>query len=82
LPDGQGERDRAVSHDGDEGSGYWIGKKRVAVVRDGRPRTADRLTPDILAHFHVATAAAFLKSSTTATPRREVAALGPVVQRA
>ena len=70
---------------GDEGSGYWIGKEAlVAVVRhvDGRgPQT--QLTPDILAHFHVATAAALLQIVYDRdVPRREVAALGPVVLRA
>jgi len=70
---------------GDEGSGYWIGKEAlVAVVRhvDGRgPQT--QLTPDILAHFRVSNAAAFLQIVYDRdVPRREVAALGPVVQRA
>ena len=70
---------------GDEGSGYWIGKEAlVAVVRhvDGRG-SQTQLTPDILAHFHVATAAALLQIVYDRdVPRREVAALGPVVQRA
>jgi len=70
---------------GDEGSGYWIGKEAlIAVVRhvDGRgPQT--QLAPDILAHFHVATAAALLQIVYDRdVPRREVAALGPVVQSA
>jgi N-acetylglucosamine kinase-like BadF-type ATPase len=70
---------------GDEGSGYWIGKEAlVAVVRhvDGRgPHT--QLTPDILAHFRVASAAALLQIVYDRdVPRREVAVLGPVVQRA
>jgi N-acetylglucosamine kinase-like BadF-type ATPase len=70
---------------GDEGSGYWIGRRALAaVVRevDGRgPRTA--LTEDVLAHFGVADAAGLVRVVYhREVPRGNVATLGPIVQRA
>ena len=70
---------------GDEGSGYWIGRRALAaVVRevDGRgPRT--RLTADVLAHFDVPDAAALVSVVyDRKLPRHGVATLGPVVQAA
>lgn len=70
---------------GDEGSGYWIGRRALeAVVRDvdGRgPHTA--LTAAILAHFSLPRAE-LLVSEIYHQPhgRRAIAALGPVVDRA
>jgi N-acetylglucosamine kinase-like BadF-type ATPase len=69
---------------GDEGSGYWIGRKALAaVVRDvdGRgPET--RLTVEVLAHFGVPNATGLVRVVyDRETPRKQVAALGPVVQR-
>jgi N-acetylglucosamine kinase-like BadF-type ATPase len=70
---------------GDEGSGYWIGRHALAaVVRavDGRgPRT--ELTEDVLAHFGVPNAAGLVDIVyNREVPRRNVATLGPIVQRA
>jgi N-acetylglucosamine kinase-like BadF-type ATPase len=70
---------------GDEGSGYWIGRQALAaVVRevDGRgPRT--ELTDDVLAHFGVPNAAGLIQVVyNREVPRRNVATLGPIVQRA
>jgi N-acetylglucosamine kinase-like BadF-type ATPase len=70
---------------GDEGSGYWIGSRALtAVVRDadGRgPHT--RLTSDVLAFFGVADAPALVRIVYERdVPRRNVAGLGPIVQRA
>ena len=70
---------------GDEGSGYWIGRQALmAVVRaaDGRgPRT--RLTEDVLAHFGVADAAGLVRVVYDRdVPRKSVATVGAVVQRA
>ena len=70
---------------GDEGSGYWIGRRALAaVVRevDGRgPRT--RLTADVLEHFGVVDAAALVSVVyNREMPRHSVATLGPVVQAA
>jgi N-acetylglucosamine kinase-like BadF-type ATPase len=70
---------------GDEGSGYWIGRHAVmAVVRavDGRgPRT--RLTEDVLQHFGVDDATAFVRIVYDRdAPRKSVATVCPVVQRA
>jgi N-acetylglucosamine kinase-like BadF-type ATPase len=70
---------------GDEGSGYWIGRRALtAVVRevDGRgPRT--RLTEDVMAHFGVADAAELVRIVYDRdVPRSSVATLGPVVQKA
>src|ERR1700687_3539971 len=70
---------------GDEGSGYWIGRRALtAVVReaDGRgPHT--RLTEDVLAHFGVTDAAGLVRIVYDSdVPRSSVATLGPVVERA
>ena len=70
---------------GDEGSGYWIGRRALAaVVRevDGRgPET--RLTADVLAHFGVADATGLVHIVYNRDlPRRSVATLGPIVQKA
>jgi N-acetylglucosamine kinase-like BadF-type ATPase len=70
---------------GDEGSGYWIGRQALtAVVRaaDGRgPRT--RLTEDVLAHFAVPDAAGLVRIVYNRdVPRKSVATVGNVVQRA
>ena len=70
---------------GDEGSGYWIGRRAVmAVVRaaDGRgPRT--RLTDDVLKHFDVGDAAGLIQVVYNRdVPRKSIATVGPVVQRA
>jgi N-acetylglucosamine kinase-like BadF-type ATPase len=86
--DGQGRAARSGGWGhmiGDEGSGYWIGKEALAaVVRDvdGRgPQT--RLTRDVLAHFGVHDAAGLVQIVYDRDmPRRQVAALGPVVQEA
>lgn len=70
---------------GDEGSGYWIGRRAlVAVMRDvdGRgPRTA--LTREVLHHFSLARPDA-LVAEVYHQPqgRRAIAALGAVVDRA
>jgi N-acetylglucosamine kinase-like BadF-type ATPase len=70
---------------GDEGSGYWIGREALAaVVRevDGRgPRTG--LTDAVLAHFGVADATGLVHIVYNRdVPRKQVATLGPTVQRA
>jgi N-acetylglucosamine kinase-like BadF-type ATPase len=70
---------------GDEGSGYWIGSRALsAVVRDvdGRgPHT--RLTGAVLEFFGVADAAGLVRIVYDRdVPRRNVAGLGPIVQRA
>jgi glucosamine kinase len=70
---------------GDEGSGYWIGRQALAaIVRevDGRgPRT--QLTDDVLSHFGVPNAAGLVHIVyNREVPRRNVATLGPIVQRA
>jgi N-acetylglucosamine kinase len=70
---------------GDEGSGYWIGRRAImAVVRaaDGRgPRT--ELTEGVLAHFGVGDAAGLVHVVYDRdAPRKNVATVGPVVQRA
>lgn len=70
---------------GDEGSGYWIGRRALAaVVRqvDGRgPET--RLTADVLAHFGVPDAAGLVRIVYKRdVPRGNVATLGPIVQKA
>jgi N-acetylglucosamine kinase-like BadF-type ATPase len=70
---------------GDEGSRYWIGREAIgAVVRaaDGRgPRT--RLTEEVLRHFAVRDAAALVHIVYDRdAPRKNVAAVCPVVQRA
>jgi len=70
---------------GDEGSGYWIGRRALtAVVReaDGRgPRT--RLTEDVLRHFGVAHTAALVHVVYHRdVPRSRIGTLGAVVQKA
>jgi N-acetylglucosamine kinase-like BadF-type ATPase len=70
---------------GDEGSGYWIGRQALAaVVRevDGRgPKT--QLTEDVLRHFGVPDATALVHVVyNREVPRKNVATLGPIVQRA
>jgi N-acetylglucosamine kinase-like BadF-type ATPase len=70
---------------GDEGSGYWIGRRALAaVVRDvdGRgPRTW--LTHAVLDHFGVRDAAGLIHIVyNREVPRASVATLGPVVQAA
>jgi N-acetylglucosamine kinase-like BadF-type ATPase len=70
---------------GDEGSGYWIGSRALsAIVRhaDGRgPHT--RLTADVLELFGVADVPALVRIVYDRdVPRRNVAGLGPIVQRA
>jgi N-acetylglucosamine kinase len=70
---------------GDEGSGYWIGRHAMtAVVRalDGRG-PATRLTGDVLAHFNVSDGAGLVQIVYhREVPRKNVAMLGPLVQRA
>jgi N-acetylglucosamine kinase-like BadF-type ATPase len=70
---------------GDEGSGYWIGREALsAVVRafDGRgPST--RLLDDVLEHFAIEDISGLPRIVYDRNlPRRSVAALGPIVQRA
>ena len=70
---------------GDEGSGPWIGRQALAAVvraADGRgPRT--QLTEDVLAHFGAPDAADLVRAVyNRELPRRHVAALGPIVERA
>lgn len=70
---------------GDEGSGYWIGREALAAVTragDGRgPKT--RLTGDILTHFDVADVSRLPRIVyDLEAPRRSVAAVGPIVERA
>ncbi len=70
---------------GDEGSGYWIGREAVAAVMragDGRG-PATRLTAEILAHFDVADVSRLPRIVYDRdVPRVNVAALGPIVQKA
>jgi N-acetylglucosamine kinase-like BadF-type ATPase len=70
---------------GDEGSGYWIGRRALAAVvreADGRgPETC--LTADVLAHFGVTDPSALVRIVYNRDlPRVNVATLGPIVQRA
>jgi N-acetylglucosamine kinase-like BadF-type ATPase len=70
---------------GDEGSGFWIGRQALmAVVReaDGRgPRTG--LTALVLEHFTLEQASGLVHEVYDQTsPRKAVAALGPIVERA
>jgi N-acetylglucosamine kinase len=70
---------------GDEGSGYWIGRKALAAAvreADGRgPRT--RLTPLILEHFNLTQAAGLVREVyDKGLQRPAIAALGPIVERA
>ena len=70
---------------GDEGSGFWIGREAVAAVMraaDGRG-PATRLTQEILAHFTAEDVSRLPRIVYDRDePRRRVAALGPIVQRA
>lgn len=70
---------------GDEGSGYWIGREALmAVVRaaDGRG-PATELTREVLAHFQIIDTAELRPIVyDRELPRMNVAALGPIVQRA
>jgi N-acetylglucosamine kinase-like BadF-type ATPase len=70
---------------GDEGSGYWIGRQALsAVVRaaDGRG-PATRLTAEVLEHFKIDDVVALPQIVYDRDwPRKSVAALGPLVQRA
>lgn len=70
---------------GDEGSGYWIGRRALAAVvrdADGRgPRTA--LTPMVLAHFGLARPEQLVAEIyDNVTGRRAIASLGATVERA
>lgn len=70
---------------GDEGSGYWIGRRALAAVTreaDGRgPRT--RLTPLVLEHMGLAGPEALVSEIYDhANGRHRIAALGPTVDRA
>lgn len=70
---------------GDEGSGYWIGRKALAAVvreADGRgPRT--QLSARILEHFGLTEASGLVREVYDKGLRRQaVAALGPVVEGA
>jgi N-acetylglucosamine kinase-like BadF-type ATPase len=70
---------------GDEGSGYWIGRRALsAVVRhtDGRgPATS--VTPRVLEHFGVTTVSELVQEVHLRDPRRHrVASLGEAVQAA
>ena len=70
---------------GDEGSGYWIGRRALAAVvrdADGRgPRTA--LTPMVLAHFELdRTEQLVAEIYDNVTGRHAIASLGPTVERA
>jgi len=70
---------------GDEGSGYWIGREALAAVMragDGRG-PATRLRPDVLAHFGIADVSRLPRIVYDRDiPRKSVAALGPIVDRA
>jgi N-acetylglucosamine kinase len=70
---------------GDEGSGYWIGREALAAVvreADGRgPATG--LVEAVLEHFGVANPGELVHIVySREVPRKHVAALGPIVQRA
>jgi N-acetylglucosamine kinase-like BadF-type ATPase len=70
---------------GDEGSGYWIGREALAAVMragDGRG-PATQLCADVLAHFDIddmsrLPAIVYERD----VPRKSVAAIGPIVDRA
>jgi N-acetylglucosamine kinase-like BadF-type ATPase len=70
---------------GDEGSGYWIGRRALAAVMreaDGRG-TRTRLTPLVLDHFKVPRADGLVREIYDQGARRQaVAALGPQVEQA
>jgi N-acetylglucosamine kinase-like BadF-type ATPase len=85
---GQGEAARAGGWGhmiGDEGSGYWIGREALAAVMrgaDGRG-PATRLRGDVLAHFGVEDLSRLPRIVYDRdVPRKSVAALGPIVDRA
>src|SRR5206468_1822974 len=70
---------------GDEGSGYWIGREALAAVMragDGRgPET--QLQADVVAHFGIADLSRLPGIVYDRdVPRKSVAALGPIVDRA
>ena len=70
---------------GDEGSGYWLGRRALAAVArhaDGRgPATS--LTPRVLDHFGVTTVSDLVQEVHLRDPRRHrVASLGEAVQAA
>jgi N-acetylglucosamine kinase-like BadF-type ATPase len=70
---------------GDEGSGYWIGRRALtAVVREADGRgTKTRLTDDVLSHFGVPDASGLVHIVyNREIPRRNIASLGPLVQHA
>jgi N-acetylglucosamine kinase-like BadF-type ATPase len=85
-PDGHAARSGGWGYVlGDEGSGYWIGRKALAAAvreADGRgPRT--RLTPLILEHFDIPHAAGLVREVyDKGLQRQSIAALGPVVEQA
>jgi N-acetylglucosamine kinase-like BadF-type ATPase len=70
---------------GDEGSGYWIGREVLAAVMragDGRG-PATRLCADVLAFFRIDDVSRLPRIVYDRdTPRKSVAALGPIVDRA
>jgi N-acetylglucosamine kinase-like BadF-type ATPase len=70
---------------GDEGSGYWIGRRALAaVMREGDGRgTRTRLTPLVLEHFELARLDGLVREVyDQGANRQAVAALGPLVERA
>jgi N-acetylglucosamine kinase-like BadF-type ATPase len=70
---------------GDEGSGYWIGREALAAVMrasDGRG-PATRLRDDILAYFEIEDVPQLPRIVYDRDiPRKSVAALGPIIDRA
>jgi N-acetylglucosamine kinase-like BadF-type ATPase len=70
---------------GDEGSGYWIGREALAAVMrasDGRG-PATRLRDDILAYFEIEDVPQLPRIVYDRdVPRKSVAALGPIIDRA
>jgi N-acetylglucosamine kinase-like BadF-type ATPase len=70
---------------GDEGSGYWIGREALAAVMrasDGRG-PATRLRDDVLAHFEIEDVSRLPRIVYDRdVPRKSVAALGPIIDRA
>jgi N-acetylglucosamine kinase-like BadF-type ATPase len=85
---GRGEAARAGGWGhmiGDEGSGYWIGREALAAVMragDGRG-PATRLRRDVLAHFGIDDVSRLPRIVYDRDiPRKSVAALGPLVDRA
>jgi N-acetylglucosamine kinase-like BadF-type ATPase len=85
---GQGEAARAGGWGhmiGDEGSGYWIGREALAAVMraaDGRG-PATRLRGEVLAHFGIDDVSRLPRIVYDRdVPRKSVAALGPLIDRA